>query len=218
MRIGQEMRDSARELAAGGIDFDAFARRTRGEWRRIALWLFRRWPTPAAVLEEDVEQQLLLSAWRVWSRRPFDPSRSASPSAYLVWNAIAKTTTWLHGQRGAGLHRPEKRPSNIAVPASWLDDPERGAAFLDGVAGKSPPADVRLGQARAARAIAAACSPATREVLDILASVDGDLALGAEAVYADPSLRVSEWLASEAAAVRLVDRAISEARAVVSAA
>lgn len=224
----------ARALARGEINFDAFVRRTRADWRRLGAWLYRHWPTPAAVTEEDVEQQLLLCAWRAWQRwlekwkgREVDEEgvpigagdQCAKPGRYLTWTALAKATVWIHGQRGARMHGdPTHRPSHIATPASWFDRPgEDGGmrSFLDGVASPEAAIEGRLVAVQAVRFLAEACSDTTRRVLEHVVDADGDTALAASAVYEDTELVLRCWLKSEGQAARLVDKAVDEARTVL---
>lgn len=224
MRTGHVINVAARELARGEINFDRFVRRTRLDWKRISVWLYRHWPTPAAVTEEDVEQQLLLCAFHKWQR--WDPERStkdgkpADPGKYIRWNAIAKTTTWLHAQRGAGTHgNPTYRPSRIPTPASWFDVDEGDGvrAFLETISEASTWIDDRLAAKQAVLTIAEACSPLSQRALEVFAEV-GDVSVAAAEIYADPRMRSSAWLKNESAASRLVRGAINEARQLIEAA
>jgi hypothetical protein len=113
----------AEQLAKGEITFDAFVRSTLKDWERMAAVLHRKWHLPPGVTEDDLRQELLLQAWRAWSRTgkfAYDPTKN-TPERFLVFKAHARTMNYIHGQRGAGQHRPEAVPSNVATPISWTE-------------------------------------------------------------------------------------------------
>ncbi len=209
MRVSKDLRDVARELAAGIIDFGSFVARTRLHWKRFATALFRRWTLPPAVTTEDVEQEMLLAAYRLWPR--FKPEL-AEPAAYLVFHAHAKALKWMHKQRGAGLHGcPERRSSICPTPASWLDRDDR--AFLDRLVSPFAATDSRAIAEQTARLFADAVADENETiVLKALGSCDGDVELAAGALYSCAGTRAALWLTSEAKARRATKKHLASVR------
>lgn len=101
----------------GEITFDTLAHRTQKTWVALATQLLSRWKCTAAVSIEDVQQQLLLAAWRCIPN--FDPSRGKSLHQYVIYNAYDKAKKWVHKQRNA-YRRDDKAPSRVPVPLSAL--------------------------------------------------------------------------------------------------
>ena len=119
---------------------DRWCRDNAAKLRMVAWQLYRRWPSHA-VSQEDVLQELLVSALTAWDR--FDPARGVDRTAYLVWSASCLTTKWLHRQRG---DRSWKGQDNQAVPVSalalgadvdWFEatgmQPDEAASLLEAV-------------------------------------------------------------------------------------
>lgn len=116
------MSELGKEIArvyVGDQTFDAFARRTRGQWYGLATMLLRHHPAPVSVEAEDVVQVMLLGAWKFLQR--YDFARSPDVGRFVQWNAIKRGRRYLLEQRRQrdekGAHRPP-----IPVPVSWLSD------------------------------------------------------------------------------------------------
>lgn len=103
----------------GQIDFGEFVAHTRREFRAMAINLTRRWTPPEWFTLSDLEQELYLGAWNfVWRH---DPTRGASLSRYVVYNAMNAGKRQLHMARGVTLSgNADKRTSNIEVTASVI--------------------------------------------------------------------------------------------------
>ncbi len=80
------MMKRAGEYASGIISFAEFARANTQDWRAMARYLLRRFPT-SDLDEQDVVQELLLASWR--RMQMFDPERGVTPERYCTFNAIA---------------------------------------------------------------------------------------------------------------------------------
>lgn len=106
----------ARRYLAGEIDFNVFARATRADYERLALYLERRWKTGVWYSREDTVQELLTSTWlRIWD---WDPER-ATLEAYLTFSILTDATYTMHKARGAKLSGTRgKNPSRIEWPVS----------------------------------------------------------------------------------------------------
>jgi hypothetical protein len=97
-----EINEGLLAVLAGRETFDELVKRTRGYWRRLAGSIFRRWRQPMWVSPEDVEQDLLMWAWKfVWD---FDPKRGTSIEKFVEYNAYDKAKKLAHRARKAKLH------------------------------------------------------------------------------------------------------------------
>jgi hypothetical protein len=205
-----------RELAllrAGEIDFATFARRTQRHWQRMAAALMRRWPLPAGVERTDVEQELLLAAWRLVPL--WDPKRGPSLHHFVAWNASVVAKKWLHKQRRAKRlddHAPSRHALAFGSLVGEDDDPERWDRMLREAYDAERLLEWRQGLVdRVARAMVGQ----EAQVLLLLAGVQGDVEAAAVALYAEPRIRLALRLGNEEAARRVVRRV---ARAMVDAA
>ena len=100
----------------GEVTFDAFARTTHKTWVALATQLHRRWKCTPAVSVDDVQQQLLVAAWRCIPK--WQPAR-ASLQRFVIYNAYDKAKKWVHKQRNA-YRRDDKSPSRVPVPLAML--------------------------------------------------------------------------------------------------
>lgn len=103
-------------VKAGGMSFEAFAIATRPEWKRLARHLLSHWSVPDAVEPEDIEQELMLGAWRALNNWR---ENGAELGVHVVWNAITDAKKWIHSQRAA-LRRNDRSPSRHPVSLSKL--------------------------------------------------------------------------------------------------
>jgi|SRR5271166_2026760 len=104
-----KLRKVSDELSAGNMpqaqrDFRVFRDSTRRIWRGIAANLYSKWKPPSGCGVDDVEQELLLTVWKLLLRNRYDPTRGRTLVDYIVFNACVRTKDWLHKQRGANLH------------------------------------------------------------------------------------------------------------------
>jgi DNA-directed RNA polymerase specialized sigma24 family protein len=189
------MREALLAVWVGSMTFDAFARATRGEWRRIAADLVRRWAPPGWVTTEDVEQDLLLAAWLFLDA--YRPDSPAGIHAYVTWNAMDKAKKRLHKVRGAVLAgSADRAPSRIERPIDVEASPtaKRFAADDD-------PEDV-LAQIEQLEAVLAACNPVEADAVNMLAATH-DFDAVASSLYGDLNRRRELRLGSEQEAMRV---------------
>ena len=125
--MSQELARSLLALQKGEITFTAFHRRTHKEWRRMAYALHERFELPPGVTPDDVEQEMLLAAFRAIPR--WDPKKAAL-EAFVVWTAHAKAKRWLHRQRLGNPGKSGKGASRHAIGASQIVR-EDGLSILD---------------------------------------------------------------------------------------
>lgn len=82
--------------------FDAFAVATRSDWRKLAQYVYRKWPLPYGVEAEDIAQEMLLAAWIAIGK--WDPTRCVKLQTYVVWCAVTRGKRFVHEQRNS-CHR-----------------------------------------------------------------------------------------------------------------
>jgi len=116
-------RSIARALArvqSGETTFDGFVRETAEDWRRLSQETFRRWPLPAAVERQDVEQEMLMAAWRATG--DYDATRGTTIEQRVVWCAVTDARKFLHRQRNS-YRRDARAPGRFEVRQE-ASDPE----------------------------------------------------------------------------------------------
>lgn len=197
---------AAGDVLRGGSTFEAFARRTSARWRALTKFVMRRWRQPAWVSVEDVEQDLLMGAWRALAR--WDPVRAGGAGklgAFVVWNAVDYAKKRAHKARGCARHRgADGNPGRFDVPYSqW--SPEHAESLAD-ILSEHPPTQADLLEARQeAREGAEIAREECRDALELLV-VDrlyarDDVEEVVAAAYGDPRMRVSrQWSDREQAA------------------
>jgi DNA-directed RNA polymerase specialized sigma24 family protein len=94
------------------------------EYRRqiggMATKMLRRWSAPEAVEPADLEQEIMLAAWRAWST--WKPGRGGmSRQAFAICTGRLAAQRWLHVQREA-LRRDGRAPSRFALAHTSLGD------------------------------------------------------------------------------------------------
>jgi len=83
--------------------------RERKHFRNLAASIMRRWNLPAWVGLEDVEQDLLVAAWKkLWD---YEPGRGVTITGFLVYNAYDKAKKSAHKARGS-IRSGNKADSN----------------------------------------------------------------------------------------------------------
>lgn len=111
--------DSARAAHEERIGFDEFVRRTSGRWRWWACRFERRYKLPNWFGREDVEQELLLAAWRAMRR--FEEGRGPAPGRFMEWNAAKYTAKVVQKVRGVEQHTRKGPPRIAEVPLPGED-------------------------------------------------------------------------------------------------
>ncbi len=183
----------------------------------------RRWRTPVAVDQEDVEQELRMAGWAAVAS--WDPGRNVPIDRYVTFQAIDKAKKWMHRQRDA-LRRDDKAPGRFAITlasmrvrhgaeadmepeldrfaweqADAVDRIEQRQAIEDGLALLE---EAAIGLDRLERACIAA----------LLAQ--GDLSAAIASIVADPGLRLvlrtDDVKDVETSVRRSVRRAVDELR------
>lgn len=191
------------------IDFGSFVAATRVEFRKMALYLVRRWTPPEWFTLEDIEQELYLGAWKyIWR---FDPTRGKSISNFVTYNAIQHAKTALHVARGVTISgSPDRKVSNIETPLSMFGEEGDGEALMSVILGEAPQAEEALIEhedRKAACKVALRACESQQERYVVLAireakSVDG----ASRVLYDDIDNRIDLRLSSEAHAERFVKR------------
>ena len=96
------------DLYEGQRTFAQFAASTRVDWTRLAKYVLARWSVPSAVEVADVQQEMLLAAWR--AVESWDDTRGVSLHGHVLWNVMTSAKKWLHKQRNAH-RRDDHAPS-----------------------------------------------------------------------------------------------------------
>lgn len=195
-------------LHEGDITFDAFVRATAADWKRLAKHLRSRWSVPEAVESLDIEQELMIGAWRALKK--WHPGGSPI-GVHCVWNAITDAKKWIHEQRG-GVRRWDSSPSRHPVAVSTLG---RATEDRSSVAEQVCPA---MQGERLEHVERLACLATELDELDavcVFAFVDTGTIEGAIGVIqSDLRTRVALRIGSDDDARRIVRRAIDRAIAV----
>ena len=105
----------------------------------MARVLHKRYTLPPGVSREDVEQEMLLAAWR--AVESWEEGR-ASLVGYVVWSAHSCASKYLHKQRGADQHT-RKGPGRYALNASLIQR-EDGTSVLDEATRGAPDSERQL--------------------------------------------------------------------------
>jgi len=208
------MQEQLRALQKQAITFAEFVRATRRDWGRLGEFLLRKWPVPAAVTLEDVEQELLMSAWRATLQ--FDGDRGAMAfERYVVWMACTDAKKYLHKQRNAHRRRWDAG-GRYELPLSVMragrgsaNSPGEDRDLADRFDGLQEPA-TQEGTVEARESLDAALRElpwAAQRAAEAFLAAGGDTEAAASEVFGDPELRLRARLGSERDARRLVARA-----------
>lgn len=199
-----------KRLNAGEIDFDRFVNETRPDWERMSQSLFGRYVLPAGVSREDVEQEMLVEAWK--ASRKWDPKRGMALSKYVVWCCNAAAKRYINVQRNSP-QRDSKRHGRFPTvgiehdigmgQANWaVDSPQearaQAAEMLEVLVDQAPDEPI----ARALMVLISAIEQNDRASNRFVANL----------LWADPTHRVPCRLESLADASRLVEEAQQWAR------
>ena len=188
--MGESLAVQLRALHSKDINFSAFHRRTRVEWRRMATALHRRYALPPSVTAEDVAQEMLLAAYRAVER--WDGRMTLD--GYVVWCAHNAAQKWIHKQRHCNLHT-RKGPSYFPLSASMLAR-EDGSSVLDDATPGAPDSERNMDVERALEKVARFSSDqseAQRKALAYYVEAGADEELAAAKLWGDgPLFRVRD--------------------------
>lgn len=187
---------------------NAFFRRTRGDWERLARYLLRKWPPPAAVDESDLVQQLQFEALRALPK--YNAARCGDPDKYLIFSAITRTKRWLHRQRGA--RRGSAIPEAYMVSESDLGEAERQHIEPSVEADQH----AELERDGELKRLLTECASIQTAVCLVAVHRHRDVALAGQAIYDDPTLRRICRLDCRDDARRVVSREIRRASSKVT--
>lgn len=200
------------------IDFGTFVKNTKTEFLRLAANLLRRWRSPEWFTAEDVQQELLVGAWKyIWK---FDVKRSKgmSLSRYVVYNAMAHAKTQLHKARGVTISgSPDRKVSKIETPLTFFGDDGEGYNLIESILAETPKAEDALAdeqerKAAVTKALKACETPRERYVVLAIREA-GSLDAAGSLLYDDFEHRIALRLPSGEHAHRFVHR---QARAVAA--
>jgi DNA-directed RNA polymerase specialized sigma24 family protein len=187
-------------LRDGACTFEQFERSTRRSWQRLAGKLASRWRMPPSMDEQDLTQEMLIAVIELVAS--WDPDRKVKISAYVVWNAMNRAKLFLHEQRGANLHRPDKSKSRHPLVECGLLGPDVTQSPLDRAV--SPPDQLNaMGVLDAMRAVRTERDLTIMEALVAAPSID----LAATTLYEDAITREQMQYGSPKEARRSVMRA-----------
>lgn len=190
-------------LRSGRVSFTEFSRETAADWLRIARYVLGRWQVPDAVEVIDVEQELIIAAWRACLE--WDPSRGVAIDVHVRWRAITAAKKWLHRQRGA-LRLDDRSPSRHPVSFTALGM-DRG-----GMDDRSSMAEQVEEVARLRLLGSTLDKLAPQDAACVLALVvaSGDVAEAARLVNGNTKLKLRLRLGSEHDARRAICRALEQ--------
>lgn len=196
------------------ITFSDFYARTKLEWRRISRSILRRWDVPTWFGEQDVEQELILAAWR--ATHTWRDGRGVAIGRFVVWNAYTMGKRAVHRARlGKRAHRNEAiTKSRYEVFANDLVARPGEPTEVDGasvLAIEQPTQEVEAVRASVIRlAIPKARHTADALALRALAAVGGrSIDDAATLLYDHPGARLACRLLSEEHAGQVVAGAVA---------
>lgn len=197
--------DAVREYYAGRMEFGEFAKHTAPRWGFWARKLSKAWGRlPCWLAQEDLEQELLIEAWR--HSKTYDPKK-AEAGSYAQFSAAKAVSKKIHKARGVEQHR-RSGPSRFELTFSSLGDGESFPVFD---AQDSSPQDGGLERAQCYAVLMDLCatSPKQRAVVRALERTQGSLHGAALYLYADLDARLACRLVNEEHAVSVINRVVS---------
>jgi hypothetical protein len=201
-------------LREGRISFVDFYNATRNLWSFMSGRLLRNRNPGIGVGEEDVQQEMIVEAWRCVAT--WDSTRGVPIDRYVIFNANAKASHWLDAQReasqGGKLSENPTRAPKLGVRGSigtedteesfktselqaWFEESTRTSLSDGDVAARLMDLDRKLD----------VLSRADRIVVEALCMTRNAQA-AALYIYNHYPLRIAFELGSEQAATRLVRR------------
>lgn len=158
--------------------WDAFLDGNARQLRDIARSIYRRWVTPEGVQVDDVEQEVLLAAWRAFEAWRSDGGMTLR--AYVFCSARHAAKYWVHKQRSSLGYRGDA-PSRAPLAFSSFGCDADGGYELAGESSRAaemrPPGpwESLPGQEAVAefalavrRALGACGSPVERDAIELL--------------------------------------------------
>lgn len=211
------------KLRGGGRSaFADFYAATKDDWRRMACKLFNRWRLPSGVTEDDVEQEMLLAAWKAAMLPPerggWDESRGVTLAVHVVWCAHAATKKWIHTQRKA-KRRCDHAPSRHPIAASALllraDAEDLGLSSIIDTIAQCEGGQEESADARAVLECLKQEYPSTfrgKAALEAWLTACGDLEEAARSWWGDSFMRHRDALDDEGHAALLIRRELAKLR------
>ena len=201
MRRVSDVRTAASGVKSGAISFDLFALQTKEQWRVFAADIMRKWPQPAWVELEDVEQDLLVGAWK--AIQSHQAGRS-DLGGYVVWNAFDKAKKRAHKARNAYRHRgADSSPSRIERPTGLLstesDSPTEQAIVraVEKATSIEATQEETLLFEEIYEALVKVCNARQALAIEALVAFDGDEVAAAAFLYEDECARFRYRLQTE---------------------
>lgn len=176
----------AGRYVAGEISFNEFARANESDWRHLARYLMRRFPS-GQVAEDDVVQELLISSWQALGK--YDAARGVTPDRYCTFNALRQTKRRLLRQL---------RPGEELVPNDEVPTGEQASGQQQEVE-----------RVERLRELLDRCGSLREAVVLIAFFREEDRHLAASALYRDPELRRLCRFGSEQDAYRTVRQSLN---------
>lgn len=201
------------ELQKTGGSFGDFCKATANEWHRLARYLLRKWPTPAGVGVEDVEQELMVEAWRAFHRFDAERDNGKGIAGFVIWNATTHAKKWIHAQRGA-LRRSDKAQSRF--PLAYSQVSETGDPSTDNRLAVDG-SDVEACRNKVLAEVLERLQPSDREIVAEFVETAGDVDRVARWLWGSPDRRLDHRIGNEADARKIVRGAVRRALAAVGA-
>lgn len=99
----------------GAVSFADFTKKTRNRWRWLAARLERSFRLPNWMCREDLEQEMLLVAWKFWQGYEADRG-NMTKARFVEWKATKRTKKLIQKARGVEQHRRKGKPRISEVP------------------------------------------------------------------------------------------------------
>jgi DNA-directed RNA polymerase specialized sigma24 family protein len=210
--VSADFRDALLDLRSGAAAPAEFVARTQDVFARFARYLMRRWKTPSAVDQEDVEQELRLAAWAaLWK---WDPERGVPIDRFITFQCLDKAKKWMHRQRNA-KRRDDSAAGRYALPFSAFTVHDDQPADSDRWASEQAVAEDDLARRQHEREALDALGDAAivldrpyRLCVGALVDAQGDIDEAVAAIVADPALRLALRLEDIGSIDRTVRRSV----------
>jgi len=201
------------------ISANELLRRAKPVFHAFALHSMRRWSTPVWLAVEDVEQEIMLEAWRVIENYSSDIGvvKDVTLRHYVAYNAYAAAKKKIHTARlGKRPHRDEgKARSRFEITASMFvaqgcEDSQHETPIDR--ASSPPEQEDAVGRRNFFERIAQTqTGPKSIICLMALAEVAGaSVEAAGLALYSDPVAREVYRFGDEDAAIRLVAQVVAD--------
>ena len=196
-------------VRSGEIDFGEFVSNTQKEFRRMAVYLMKRWTAPEWFTADDVIQELYIGVWHyVWQ---WEESRGTTIDRYITFNVMHKAKRALHVARGVPISgRPDFEPSRFEKTVGSLIDGSAldGEKWMASILSNPPMAEENLiDQQDRKISVATAlkmCETTSERYVVLAIREAGSIDDAAEVLYADIDHRIALRLDSEESAEKFV--------------